>query len=54
MTECLTVVEKGIDADRIEHKGYGSSRPLYVPLPGKYHPENRRVVFIVEGLDSDD
>ena len=45
------LVRKGINDRRITHEGYGGSRPLVVPEEGKYHPENRRVVFVVEGLE---
>ena len=47
------LVKEGIASQRITYEGFGSSRPLFVPMPGKYHPENRRVVFVVEGLEND-
>jgi len=45
------LVEKGISGKRIKTKGYGGSRPLKIPKKGEYHPENRRVVFTLSGLD---
>ncbi|MEM9545659.1 MAG: PA14 domain-containing protein [Bacteroidota bacterium] len=45
------LVRKGINSRRITHEGYGGTRPLMVPEEGKYYPANRRVVFIVEGLE---
>ena len=48
ISEYLT--EKGVANDRIESEGFGGSQPLVVPKKGKYHPANRRVVFILEGL----
>ncbi len=45
------LVEKGIDNKRIKAKGFGGSRPLVMPKKGSYHPANRRVVFILSGLE---
>ena len=45
------LTEKGIDKERITHEGFGGNRPLVVPPKGKYHPANRRVVFIIEDLE---
>lgn len=45
------LTEKGIDELRIKHEGFGGNRPLFIPPKGKYHPANRRVVFIIEDLD---
>jgi len=45
------LVKNGINSRRITYEGYGGSRPLVVPEEGKYHPANRRVVFIVDGLE---
>jgi outer membrane protein OmpA-like peptidoglycan-associated protein len=41
---------KGVAKDRIENEGFGGSQPLVTPVKGQYHPANRRVVFILEGL----
>jgi len=50
ITEYL--IEKGISSNRIQAEGFGGTRPLMVPEKGKYHPANRRVVFIIEGLET--
>jgi outer membrane protein OmpA-like peptidoglycan-associated protein len=42
------LVEKGVKAERIEARGYGSTRPLVKSDGRKYHPENRRVEFIIK------
>ncbi len=42
------LIGKGIDTERITANGYGGSRPLTKNDGRKYHPENRRVEFIVE------
>jgi outer membrane protein OmpA-like peptidoglycan-associated protein len=42
------LIEKGVAEDRLEAKGYGGSRPLAKSDGRKYHPENRRVAFIIE------
>ena len=49
ITEYL--VEKGVANKRITPKGFGGSRPLFIPGKGKYYPANRRVVFIIDGLE---
>jgi outer membrane protein OmpA-like peptidoglycan-associated protein len=49
ITEYL--VEKGVANERITPEGFGGSRPLFVPGKGKYYPANRRVVFIIDGLE---
>ncbi len=41
------LVKNGVVADRIEAKGFGSTRPLTKSDGKKYHPENRRVEFII-------
>lgn len=41
------LIQKGINANRISAKGYGSTRPLINDGSKTGHPENRRVVFIV-------
>jgi outer membrane protein OmpA-like peptidoglycan-associated protein len=41
------LMQQGIEANRIEAKGYGSSRPLVIGNSKKGYPENRRVVFII-------
>lgn len=41
------LVKKGIAANRIQAKGYGSSRPLVKGDPKKDYPVNRRVEFII-------
>ncbi len=48
ISEYLT--DKGVANDRIETEGFGGSQPLVIPIKGKYHPANRRVIFILEGL----
>lgn len=48
ITEYL--MTKGIAGNRIKSEGFGGSRPLFVTEDGSYHPANRRVVFIIEGL----
>ena len=45
------LVEKGVANKRITPEGYGGSRPLFIPGKGKYYPANRRVVFIIDGLE---
>jgi len=42
------LVKKGIHYERLSAEGFGGSRPLVKSEDGKYHPENRRVEFIVE------
>jgi outer membrane protein OmpA-like peptidoglycan-associated protein len=42
------LLEKGVREDRISAKGYGGLRPLAKNDGRKYHPENRRVAFIIE------
>lgn len=41
------LADKGIQQERIESKGYGSSRPLIKGNSKKGYAENRRVVFIL-------
>lgn len=45
------LVQQGIAGERIKTVGYGGSRPLKVPAEGEYHPPNRRVVFVLSGLE---
>jgi outer membrane protein OmpA-like peptidoglycan-associated protein len=45
------LVEKGVDSKRIKAEGLGGSKPLVMPVEGNYYPANRRVVFIVSGLE---
>ena len=42
------LIKKGVVAKQLNPKGFGSSRPLVASDDGQYHPENRRVVFILE------
>ena len=42
------LIETGVREDRIEARGYGGARPLVKSDGRKYHPENRRVAFIIE------
>lgn len=41
------LVGKGIEKERIEAKGYGSSRPIVKGDPKKHYPVNRRVEFVM-------
>jgi len=45
------LVTKGVLGRRIQTVGYGGSKPLKLPAHGEYHPPNRRVVFVLTGLD---
>ena len=42
------LMNKGIAEDRISANGYGGSKPLVKDDGRKYHPENRRVEFLLE------
>jgi len=42
------LIKKGVHFERLSAEGFGGSRPLVKSEGGKYHPENRRVEFIVE------
>lgn len=42
------LIKKGVNYERLSAEGFGGSRPLVKSEGGKYHPENRRVEFIVE------
>ena len=42
------LVKKGIDEDRISTQGYGGSKPLVKNDGRIYHPENRRVEFVIK------
>ena len=41
------LVEKGIDADRVDTIGYGPSRPINTNKSLKERPENRRVELVI-------
>ena len=45
------LVKKGVSAKRISAEGFGGTKPLVQPEPGKYFPANRRVEFILSGLE---
>jgi len=45
------LVEKGIAGSRLKTVGYGGTKPLKVPAEGEYYPPNRRVVFVLQGLE---
>ena len=45
------LVQKGIAGRRIKTEGFGGSRPLKTPVKDEYYPPNRRVEFILAGLD---
>lgn len=42
------LIKKGVHHERLSAEGFGGSRPLIKSEGKKYHPENRRVEFIVE------
>jgi len=42
------LIKKGVHYERLSAEGFGGSRPLVKSEGGKYHPENRRVEFIVQ------
>ena len=42
------LVKKGVSAERLSAKGFGGTKPLIKSRDKKYHPENRRVAFIIE------
>lgn len=42
------LVKKGVHAEQLTAKGFGGTKPLVQSADKKYHPENRRVAFIVE------
>ena len=42
------LVKKGVNSKQLNAKGFGGSKPLVTSYDKKYHPENRRVVFIIE------
>ncbi len=42
------LIKKGVHYERLSAEGLGGSRPLVKSEGGHYHPENRRVEFIVE------
>lgn len=44
-------VDQGISTKRLKTVGYGGARPLKIPKKGEYCPQNRRVEFILRGLD---
>ena len=42
------LVKKGVSAKQLSAKGFGGTKPLKTTSDKKYHPENRRVEFVVE------
>lgn len=42
------LIKKGVHHERLKAEGFGGYRPLKPSGDGKYHPENRRVEFIVD------
>lgn len=42
------LIKKGVPHERLSAEGFGGSRPLVKSEGNKYHPENRRVEFVVE------
>ena len=42
------LVTKGVNAKQLSAKGFGGTKPLKTSSDKKYHPENRRVEFVVE------
>lgn len=42
------LVKKGVKSNQLSAKGYGGTRPLIESKDKKYHPENRRVAFVIE------
>lgn len=42
------LVKKGVGAKRLSAKGLGGTQPLVASKDKQYHPENRRVAFIIE------
>ena len=42
------LVKKGVNHQQLTAEGFGGTRPLVTSYDKKYHPENRRVEFIVE------
>lgn len=42
------LVKKGVSATQLSAKGFGGTKPIVISYDKKYHPENRRVAFIVE------
>jgi outer membrane protein OmpA-like peptidoglycan-associated protein len=42
------LIKKGVNHERLSAEGFGGSKPLVKSDGRKYHPENRRVEFIVE------
>jgi len=42
------LIERGVDAEQIMAIGYGDTRPISIEDGRKYHPENRRVEFMIE------
>ena len=42
------LIKKGVQHERLSAEGLGGLRPLVKSEGGQYHPENRRVEFIVE------
>lgn len=44
-------VKQGVSASRLLTVGFGGSKPLKIPMKGEYYPQNRRVVFMLRGLE---
>ena len=44
-------IQEGISVSRLSTVGFGGSRPLKIPMKGEYYPQNRRVVFMLRGLE---
>lgn len=42
------LVKKGVGTKQVSARGFGGTKPLVRSSKGKYHPENRRVEFIIE------
>lgn len=42
------LVKKGVNAKQLSAKGFGGTKPLVLSNEKKYHPENRRVAFIIQ------
>ena len=42
------LVKKGVNPKQLSAKGLGGTQPLFHSKDKKYHPENRRVAFVIE------
>jgi len=45
------LVKKGVGPSQLEAKGYGGTKPLIQTSTKTYHPENRRVSFVISVVD---